>query len=125
MVEFYFEEQMYPEAMHTLEKVYAQAETYRRREDLEQSFQEYLEQIDPADLETALPLMDEDRMNSFPYNVFFWTLYTRQLERDPLLWQTLRPRLTQLSREGEFLDQRAYIREVKTGLKDLESLLMK
>ena len=119
LVEFYFEEQMYPEAMHTLEKIYAQAETDRRKKDLEQSFQEYLEQLTQNELETALPFMDEDRMNSFPYNVFFWALYTRQLERDPLLWETLRPRLSQLSREGEFLDQRAYLREVEDWLERL------
>lgn len=112
----HFEEEMYPEAMSILEKIYSQAPADHDRKHLEDAFHDYLMSFSIEKLKAALPYLDREKTNYYPLNVFFWSLYSRQLEDDPSMWEALMQRLNTLSRQGEFVDQRPYIRAYEKWL---------
>ena len=116
LAEFYFERENYHEAMSALERIYAQAGTDAQMEYLEKGFHEYLSRLSLEQLNPAVPFMDQEKINYFPSNIFFWTLYSRQLEDDPSMWKTLWPRLSTLSRQGMFIDPNPYIMDVEMWL---------
>ena len=106
-----FEEKMYSEAMEHLEQIYAQAPDADEKILLEQDLLGYLADLSMEDLEAARPFLQQERIFSYPYNVFFWSLYSRQLEDDPSRWEELLPELTALARQGVFADPNHYIRD--------------
>ena len=115
----HFEQENYPEAMWILEMIYGQIDTEDGEKYLEKAFHEYLNQFPPARLKSALPFLDQEKINQFPLNVFFWTLYSMQLEEDPSLWESLWPKLSALSLRGEFIDQAPYKKELEEWLERL------
>ncbi len=113
---FHFEQGRYPEAMSIMEKAYVRADTDEQKLYLKNFFLEYLNQLSISELKAALPFLDQEKTNHYPFNIFFWTLYSRQLEDDPSMWDNLWPRLSNLSRQGQFIDQRPYIRQLEEWL---------
>lgn len=119
LAEFHFHRSRYPEAMSVLERIHALAATEEEQISLEESLGEFLEQFPAARLEKAIPFLDREKLNLYPLNVFFWSLYSIQLEDDPSLWEALWPKLSQLSRQGEFVDRARYLQELEDWLDKL------
>ena len=111
LTDFHFQQGRYPDAMSAMASFHTYADTLPRRLELEQDFRQYLDQFSLSDLEHASTLLDQDKLLFFPWNVFYWSLYSRQLEKNYDLWSSLRPKLGTLSRRGQFADQAPYIRQ--------------
>jgi uncharacterized protein len=115
-----FEKEMYLESMSVLEQIYAQAPDADDRMLLEQDLREYIKGLSLEDLEAARPFLKQERISSYPYNVFFWSLYSRQLEEDPSKWEELLPELTALTRQGEFADLNYYLSDYEQWTEKFE-----
>ncbi|MFO7727770.1 MAG: penicillin-binding protein activator [Desulfonatronovibrio sp.] len=115
---FHFEERRYPESMSILENFYARTDSTARQKELERDYRTYLEQFTPDQLMSARAFLDQEKIHYFPWNVFLWSLYSRQLENDPSSWESLGPLLETLSRQGEFADQEPYARQFKIWLEE-------
>ncbi|MFP4398976.1 MAG: penicillin-binding protein activator [Desulfonatronovibrio sp.] len=115
---FHFEEGRYPESMSILENIYARADSTGRKKELEQELSTYLEQFTTDELMSARAFLDQEKTHYFPWNVFLWSLYSRQLKNDPSRWESLGPLLDTLSRQGKFADQEPYARQFEIWLEE-------
>ncbi|MFP4108146.1 MAG: penicillin-binding protein activator [Desulfonatronovibrio sp.] len=115
---FHFEEGRYPESMSILENIYARADSTGRKKELEQELSTYLEQFTTDELMSARAFLDQEKTHYFPWNVFLWSLYSRQLKNDPSRWESLGPLLDTLSRQGKFADQEPYVRQFEIWLEE-------
>lgn len=118
LAEFHFDQGRYSEAMSILEKNYNQLTARNHKQNFEKSFHDYLSAISVQKLTQASPFMDHDKIYQFPFNIFFWSLYSAKLADDPSQWKSLHPKIAALHRHADFADPKPFARQFEQWMKE-------
>lgn len=108
MAKFHFDQGRYPESMTLLGKNYDQLTTRNQKKHFEKSFHDYLSELPVQKLTQASSFMDQDKTYHFPFNIFFWSLYSAKLADDPSQWKSLQPKIAALHRQADFADPQPF-----------------
>ncbi|RQD55727.1 MAG: hypothetical protein D5R98_10395 [Desulfonatronovibrio sp. MSAO_Bac4] len=119
LARFHFDQGRYPEAMTVLKNTYGQLTILNQKQDFEKSFHDYLSELSVQKLTQASSFIDQDKMYQFPFNIFFWSLYSAKLADDPSQWKSLQPRIAALHRQADFADPKPFARQFEQWMDKL------
>ncbi|MCA1743542.1 MAG: hypothetical protein LC631_06300 [Desulfovibrionales bacterium] len=119
LARFHFDQGRYPEAMTVLKTTYDQLTTRNQKQEFEKSFHDYLSELSLQELTQAFSFMDQDKTYQFPYNIFFWSLYSAKVADDPSQWKSLQPKIAALHRQADFADPKPFARQFEEWMDKL------